>query len=132
MYIYENTKPVSYSSNVFMGIYFAYYWISLSLNVLLTLMIVTRLVLHKRDIQNVIGTSTGFSGLYNSLITIIVESYAPYSIACLLSLGLSIAKSRIEYVVRPALGHFQVCAPSLIPLQSLDIFHFHLIVILYR
>ena len=67
------------------GSHFAipYYLISLSLNILLTLMIIVRLVLHRRRIQNAMGV-TASSRLYTTIITILVESCALYATTFLL------------------------------------------------
>ena len=50
-----------------------HYSISISLNVLLTLMIVTRLVLHGRDIRTSMGIA-GIGGLCRAVITMLIES----------------------------------------------------------
>ena len=65
-------------------IVFSYFMISLSLNVLLTLMIVARLILYSRNIQNAMGVSVEDGGLYKSIITILVESCALYATSFLL------------------------------------------------
>ena len=62
----------------------AYNWISFSLNFLLTLMIVVRLLLHNRNIRNAIGATSGLGGLYTAVVTMLVESCALYSIAYLI------------------------------------------------
>jgi hypothetical protein len=59
------------------------YSISLSLNVILTLMITARLILHHRNLRNAIGASSGVSGLYTTIVTILVESCALYAITFL-------------------------------------------------
>ena len=63
-----------------------YYSIAVSLNVLLTLMIVIRLIVHIRNIRKATGTS-GFSGLHAAATTVVmmlIESYAIYAAALLL------------------------------------------------
>ena len=60
----------------------SYYSISLSLNVLLTLMIVIRLIMHIRNIRNAIGASDGSGGLHTvapTVIMMLIESYALYA-----------------------------------------------------
>ena len=64
----------------------AYLSISVSLNVLLTLMIVIRLVLHVRDTRAALGI-TGTGGLSKAIITMLIESCALYSASSLLVLG---------------------------------------------
>jgi hypothetical protein len=61
----------------------SYNSICLGLNLLLTLMIVTRLVLHRSNIRKALGASEGASGLYKSIATMIIESYALYAVALL-------------------------------------------------
>ena len=61
----------------------AYYSIPFSLNLLLTLMIVTRLLLHRRNIRCAVGTFGGAAGLYTTIVVMLVESYALYAIALL-------------------------------------------------
>ena len=62
---------------------------SLSLNILLTLMIVARLVLHSRDIRAILGAPlSGTSGLYKTTITMLIESCALFAVNSLLVIGL--------------------------------------------
>src|SRR5579872_1800281 len=61
--------------------------ISLSLNILLTLMIVTRLILHRRKLQSVIGASTRADGLYKTTVTMLIESAVLYAVSSLLFIG---------------------------------------------
>jgi hypothetical protein len=108
-FIYELAQSVYRVPVVFFNIYLSYLSISLSLNVLLTIMIVARLLLHRRNIQNAIGDSAEFGGLYDSIITTIVESYAPYTVVSLINLALFVVDSPIQDYFGPALGHVQVC-----------------------
>ena len=62
--------------------------ISVSLNILLTLMIVTRLVLHGRIIRTATGTPAGTSRLYNTMATMFIESSALFSVNSLVLIGL--------------------------------------------
>ena len=54
----------------------SYLSISLSLNVLLTLMIIARLLLHSRQIQSAVGVAAGVGRLYRTIIAVLVESCA--------------------------------------------------------
>ena len=56
----------------------SYLIISISLNLLLTLMIVAQLVLYRKKIRNAMGPSAETAGLYNSIITMLIESCALY------------------------------------------------------
>ena len=88
----------------------AYYSICFSLNILLTLMIITRLILHRRNIQRAIGTSDGSTRLYTTIIIMLVESYALYAIA-LLSYTVSFTLEASVYTIFSGfLGEIQVRA----------------------
>ena len=93
-----------------------YLSISVSLNVLLTLMIVIRLVLHTRNTRAALGM-TGIGGLSKSIITMLVESCALYSASSLLVLApLAVNYNPISNFFVPVLPATQVCAflrPSL-------------------
>jgi len=58
-----------------------YFLISVSLNVLLTLMIVVRLFLHCRNIGAAMGSPRGFGGIYKTIIAMLVESSALYAVS---------------------------------------------------
>ena len=64
----------------------SYLSVSVSLNVLLTLMIVFRLVMHARNTRTALGM-TGIGGLSKAIITMLVESCALYSAISLSVLG---------------------------------------------
>jgi len=87
-----------------------YYSISISLNVLLTLMIVIRLIVHSRDVRSTLGTPGGISGLYKALITMLIESSALYTINSLLVIGLWAGGSTVAEVFFPVLAEVQVRA----------------------
>ena len=63
-----------------------YFSISLSLNILLTLMIVIRLLLHTRNTRTALGI-TGVGGLCKTIITMLVESCILYAVSSLLVIG---------------------------------------------
>ena len=106
MYIYRQTAT-STLGEVF-GI--SYFSISLSLNVILTLMIVIRLVLHRRNLRKVLGASDGTSGLYTAIVTMFIESYALYAIAFLLYIVPWALGSVVVTLFAPVIGPAQVCA----------------------
>ena len=83
-----------------------YFSISLSLNILLTLMIVIRLFLHNRNIHAIMGAPVGISGLHKTVITMLTESCALYAVSSLLVIGQS--SSRISYLFMPILFEVQV------------------------
>ena len=64
-----------------------YYPIAFSLNVVLTLMIIMRLFLHRKDIRRALGDQIGAGRLYKEIITMFVESGALYAASIVLYLG---------------------------------------------
>ena len=60
-----------------------YFSISLSLNVILTIIIIIRLVLHTRNTHTTVGI-TGTGGFCKSIVTVLVESCALYAVNSLL------------------------------------------------
>ena len=87
-----------------------YFSISLSLNVLLTLMIAVRLVLHGKKIRATTGSRAGTSALYNSIATILIESSALYAVSSLLVIGPLAAGSPVMDLFAPILAETQVRA----------------------
>ena len=63
-----------------------YFSIALSLNVILTLMIIIRLILHARNTRAALGGS-GIGGLSKAIVTMLVESCALYAVSSLLVIG---------------------------------------------
>ena len=89
----------------------SYLSICLSLNVLLTLMIVIRLVVHIRNVRKAIGASDGSTGLHTTtatVVAILVESYAIYAIALLLYIVPWAVSSPVVDLFSKALGTMQV------------------------
>jgi len=85
--------------------------ISLSLNVLLTLMIIIRLVLHSRDIRAILGTPLGgTSGLYKTIITMLIESCAIFAVSSVLVIGLLVTGNHALSTFMPVLTGTQVRA----------------------
>ena len=60
---------------------------SVSLNVLLTLMIVIRLVLHGRSIRAAPRSAVGISGLFKTVSTMFIESCALFTMTSLVVVG---------------------------------------------
>ena len=86
-----------------------YYLILLSLNILLTLMIVIRLIVHARITRAALGT-TRIGGLYKAVITMLVESCAIFTVSSLLVIGSLDALSPIADFFLPILHQTQVRA----------------------
>ena len=120
LYIQQHGETLDYTP-VFSRFGVPYLSISVSLNVLLTLMIVIRLVLHGRNIRAATGSAAGISGLYNAVSTMLIESCALFAVTSLVVVG-ALAWARNEdrpqfyhpgtYVVDiffPILAEAQVC-----------------------
>ena len=88
MVIYQASQPSGcVRDSVLVNYGLSYFSISPSLNVLLTLMIVIRLVLHIRNIRTAMEAPSGFTGLYKTVLTMLIESSAIFAVSSLLSLG---------------------------------------------
>ena len=89
-----------------------YLCISLSLNVLLTLMIIVRLVLHNRTIRNAMGSQSTPNGLTSLefVNTILIESCAPYTLISVSCIALWITNSYIANYILPIFEASQVRA----------------------
>jgi len=82
-----------------------YLSVSIPLNVLLTLMIAIRLVLHGKNIRANAGPP-GILGLYKTIVTMLVESSSLYAVSSLLVIAEG--GSRIAYIFLPILAETQV------------------------
>jgi hypothetical protein len=106
-YIFEISKP----GGVHPGFDPAnpYFSISLSLNILLTLMIIARVAWHGRNVRKATGVLSTANGLYNTIATMLVESCALYAATLLLFLVPTWANSIIAGTFWPVLNEIQVC-----------------------
>ena len=85
----------------------------LSLNILLTLMIVIRLTLHIRNIRKAAGVSCGPSELHataTAVVTMLIESYALYAATLLLYIIPWALYSPVAYIFSEAISTTQVRA----------------------
>jgi len=87
----------------------AWFSISLSLNVLLTIMIAVGLILRGRNVRAATGSSNGLGGLYKTIATMVIESSALFAVISLLVIGLWAAKNQTVYLFVPVLMEIQVC-----------------------
>ena len=85
-----------------------YISISLSLNVLLTFMIVVRLVLHGRNFRAATGSLAGFGGLYVAIATMLIESSALFAVSSLVVIGTWATNSTAANAFTPILAETQV------------------------
>jgi len=82
--------------------------ISVSLNVLLTLMIVIRLVLHSRNIRAATGSPAGINGVCKAVVTMLIESSALYAVNSLILIALWVADNDAAGAFIPILAETQV------------------------
>ena len=94
-----------------------YFSISLSLNVLLTLMIIIRLILHARSTRTALGIA-GIGGLCKAVITMLVESCAIFTVNSLLVVGPLGASNVVSNLFTVILGQTQVSASRNCTLQK--------------
>lgn len=87
---------------------YPYFLISLSLNILLTFMIVTRLAWYNRILRSAMGPLLRTKGLYNAVSAMLVESLALYTVNFILVIAAWGLKSYIAYTFFPALAETQV------------------------
>ena len=87
----------------------AYFSISLSLNVLLTLMIVIRLIRHARNTRTALRIG-GIGGLCKAVVTMLVESCALFAVSSLLVIGTDAANNDIHNFFADLLSQAQVRA----------------------
>ena len=84
------------------------YSISVSLDVLLTFMIIARIVLLSREIRKAMNAPFRISALYKAIITVISESSALYAVTFLFWIGTWAANNPAEYFFFPLLAQVQV------------------------
>jgi len=109
MFIYQTSQPNSSIWNsIAINFGLPYFSISISLNVLLTLMIVIRLALHSRNIRAAMGAPAGLSGLYKAIVTMLIESSALYAVNSLLFIGPWGAGNHAADIFLPILAETQV------------------------
>ena len=115
MTLYKTSRP---DSSLFSGITVSfglpYFTISVALNVLLTIIIAWRLLLHNRELRRATGSSSGISQIYKSIITMLIESsalYATVSICFIIPYSIS---SYTSAVFLSMLSRVQIIAPLLI------------------
>ena len=84
-----------------------YFFISLLLNVLLTIMIVIRLFLHTRNVRTIMG-GAGSGGLCKAIVTMLIESCALYAVSSLAFIGAWGAGSYVIIILFAILSEIQV------------------------
>ncbi|KAI0646408.1 hypothetical protein C8Q79DRAFT_667831 [Trametes meyenii] len=84
----------------------AYLSLSFSVNVVLTLMIVLRLLVARREIKDTLGSR--HASIYTSVMAMVIESASLYTVVVLLSIVACAARSPLQNAVLPMLGQLQV------------------------
>jgi hypothetical protein len=110
--IYENTRPFGAPLIQF---FVPFYSLSLALNILLTLMIVTRLILHSRNTRKLTGGLAGTNGLYKAVVTMLVESCALYAVTYTIFIVLINSDNSAVDIFFPILVEIQVRAVVTFP-----------------
>lgn len=115
-FIYETSQPgtIVWKITLIMDFGIPWFSISCSLNILLTLMIVGRLILYSKRERRTKESPRGVNGLYRAVATILIESCAIYAINSLLFIGLWGAENFTEDIFLAILNMTQVIAPFLI------------------
>ncbi|KAF8912533.1 hypothetical protein CPB85DRAFT_1301373 [Mucidula mucida] len=112
MTIFQSSKPnAGIWNSVTIDFALPYFSLSTSLNVLLTLLISSRLFVHQMWIRKNVGS---MRLPYGSIIALLVESSAIYAVSSLLFIGCYGAGSLVSAVFLPILSQTQVIAPLLI------------------
>jgi len=110
------TKPgASFWSQIVVKFSIAYWSLSISLNIILTLLISGRLLFVRHRIETSLGTH--HAQMYSSLVALLVESAALYSVTGLIFIISYARNSPFQNLVLPALGQIQGIAPVLILLR---------------
>src|ERR1700743_50416 len=85
VFLFQTSQPESSIWNtVAINFGVPYFSISLSLNILLTLLIVVRLALRSRQLRNSMEIPAEARGLHQIIITVLVESCSLYAVTSLL------------------------------------------------
>ena len=115
--IYQSSRPISTLRCLAFVIDYEvpYFSISSALNILLTLMIVTRLFLLHRNVKRAMNAPVRVNGLYRVIVTSLIESCAIYSATLVLFIGLLATSSPFFGVVLPIFLNVQVCVASSFP-----------------
>ena len=110
-YIYLVSVPIWRTSVIALNIATSYYSICLSLNIILTLMIVVRLMVHIRDVRKATGALNGSTSLHTAaatVVTMVIESYALYAITILPWVVTWAVESWVVTLFSGAVGSIQV------------------------
>jgi hypothetical protein len=107
-HVYQNSGTKWHSAGG-VNLSTSYYSICLGLNVTLTSMIVIRVILHMRGLRRALKASEVFSGVYKTIATMIIESYALYAVAIVANTVHWATDSTVVGLFSAALRSVQVC-----------------------
>lgn len=108
LFVYSNTQPHITSPADILKSNVPYISISIILNILLTLMIVVRLVLHIKNIRGAMSSLVRPDRLYKIIITILVESSSLNAIGFLSFIGSWAVRSPVQNAFIHGLAEIQV------------------------
>ena len=107
--LYLSSQPgSSLWSGITVNFGLPYFTISVGLNVVLTLMISARLILHGRNVRSAMGSTTGIGSLYRTIVTMLVESCSLYAVTSLLFIGPYASNNYASDIFLPILAEVQV------------------------
>ena len=107
VWIFQSSRRSLYSS-VAIDFGTAYYMSSLGVNILVTILITTRLVLHRREIVDILPPE--HAACYLSMTSIIIESAALYSVTALVFIISYALDNPINQIFLSLASACQVCA----------------------
>lgn len=115
MTLYKTSRP---DSSLFSGITVSfglpYFTISVALNVLLTVIIAWRLLLHSRSFEKAVGSTSAITSMCRSIVTMLIESCALYAVASLCFIVPYAMSNYASAIFLPMLSRIQIIAPLLI------------------
>ena len=108
--IYQTTRPdASLWSTVSISFFIPYFSLAISLNIILTLLIVGRLLYLSRPVREVLGPA--HAGTYTSVAAMMIESAAPYSIVSIIFIITYGRDSNVQNLILPVLSQIMVRIP---------------------
>ncbi|EGN92251.1 hypothetical protein SERLA73DRAFT_164145 [Serpula lacrymans var. lacrymans S7.3] len=99
-------------SQVAVSFVLPYYVLSLSLNIITTILITIRLLMHKRRLQTILGAA--HAAQYTGIATLLIESSALYALWSIIFLVLYAINNPVQFVFLASLAEVQIIAPLLI------------------
>ena len=107
MLICQASQPSDSISSI-LSFGYPFFTISFSLNVLLTLMIAIRLIMHARNIRNAMGFPSTTARVFISIFTLLIESFSLHAVSFMLYIVPWAANSPISSIFFPILVQTQV------------------------